>query len=139
MRRRSTTTRTSLYLVNLRNFLTEAEHDERIMGRNEYVALQDRDVLLDVRPRVTPETNTGEFFAPADMSIAKYRAKLKGWENRGWRIDVDAVARDHKRVAYAIPCPARRESKGWVLDAIPLRPAAAGKYGRTSPWRHGRA
>jgi len=120
------TTRTSLYLVNLRNFLTEPEHDERIKGRNEYVALQDRDVLLDVRPRVTPETNTGEFFAPADISIAKYRAKLKGWESRGWRIDVDAVARDHKRVAYAIPCPARRETKGWVLDAIPLRPATVG-------------
>ena len=117
---------TSLYLVNLRNFLTEPEHDARIMGRNEYVALQDRDVLHDVRPVLTPEKNTGEFFTPADRSIAIYREKLKRWENRGWRIDIDAVARDRQRVAYAIPCPARRETRGWVLDPIPLRAGNAG-------------
>jgi hypothetical protein len=27
-------------------------------------------------------------------------------------------------VAYAIPCPARRESGNWVLDPVPLVPAA---------------
>ena len=117
---------TSLYLLNLRNFLTEPEHDERIMGRNEYVALQDRDVLHDVRPVLTPEKNTAEFFTPSDRSIAKYREKLNRWESQGWRIDVDAVARDRKRVAYAIPCPERRVTKGWVLDPIPMRPASIG-------------
>jgi phenylpropionate dioxygenase-like ring-hydroxylating dioxygenase large terminal subunit len=116
---------TSLYLVNLRNFLTEPEHDARMTGRNEYVALQDRDVLLDVRPVLTPGKNTAEFFTPADRSIAMYREKLKRWENRGWRIDVDEVARNRRRVAYAIPCPARREVRGWILDPIPLRPADA--------------
>ena len=116
---------TSLYLLNLRNFLTEPEHDERITGRNEYVALQDRDVLHAVRPVLTPEKNTTEFFTPSDRSIAMYRDKLHRWESRGWRIDVEAVARDRRRVAYAIPCPARRENKGWVLDPIPMRPAVA--------------
>ena len=103
--------RTSLYLVNLRNFLTEPEHDARMMGRNEYVALQDRDVLLDVRPVLTPEKNTAEFFTPADRSIALYREKLKRWENRGWRIDVDAVARDRQRVAPQPP-PGRPSRRG---------------------------
>ncbi len=117
---------TSLYLLNLRNFLPEAEHDDRMMGRNEYVATQDRDILHDVRPVLTPEKNTAEFFTPSDKPIAMYREKLKRWEQRGWRIDVDAVERDHKRVVYAIPCPARRETKGWVLDPVPLRPAAVG-------------
>jgi hypothetical protein len=28
-------------------------------------------------------------------------------------------------VAYAIPCPARRTEKNWVLDSVPLLPAAA--------------
>lgn len=116
---------TSLYLVNLRNFLTDPEDDERMMGRNEYVAVQDRDILLDVHPVITPETRTKEFFMPSDSPIDAYRDKLKEWEKFGWRIDVDEVERNRKKVAYAIPCPARRESKGWILDAVPLIPASA--------------
>ena len=46
--------KTSLYLVNLRNFLIEPGDDGRMMGRNEVVALQDRDVLYEVRPVLTP-------------------------------------------------------------------------------------
>jgi phenylpropionate dioxygenase-like ring-hydroxylating dioxygenase large terminal subunit len=115
--------RTSLFLVNLRNFLTEPADDERMMARNLVVASQDRDVLHDVRPVLTPETRTREFFTPADQAIARYRDKLKGWENRGWRIDMDEVNRNRLRVAFAIPSPARREHKGWVLDPVPLRPA----------------
>jgi phenylpropionate dioxygenase-like ring-hydroxylating dioxygenase large terminal subunit len=116
---------TSLYLVNLRNFLTEPEHDARMMGRNEYVALQDRDVLYDTRPVQTPENNAHEFFVPADAPIAKYREKCRRWEALGWRIDTETVARNRKRVAYAIPSPARRREKGWILDPVPLIPADA--------------
>jgi phenylpropionate dioxygenase-like ring-hydroxylating dioxygenase large terminal subunit len=118
-------THTSLYLVNLRNFLIEPEQDARMMGRNEYVALQDRDVLYELRPVLTPETSKREFFVPADSPIAKYRDKLRRWEDRGWRIDTDRVRRDARHVAYAIPCPARRQHRGWVLDAIPLRAPSA--------------
>ena len=32
------------------------------------------------------------------------------------------LAADEGEVAYAIPSPARRESKSWVLDTIPLMP-----------------
>ena len=32
----------------------------------------------------------------------------------------DAMKRNEHKVAYAIPSPARREQKGWVLDAVPL-------------------
>jgi hypothetical protein len=31
---------------------------------------------------------------------------------------------DYDRVAYAIPSPARREVKGWVLAPVPLCPRA---------------
>jgi phenylpropionate dioxygenase-like ring-hydroxylating dioxygenase large terminal subunit len=115
--------RTSLYLVNLRNFLTDPSEDARMMGRNEVVATQDRDVLYDVRPVMTPESRTKEFFTPADMAIAKYRDKLKRWEERGWRIDTETMYRNARHTAYAIPSPARRHHKGWVLDPVPLRPA----------------
>jgi len=116
---------TSLYLINLRNFLTDPEDDERMMVRNEVVAMQDRDILVDVHPVITPETRNKELFLPADGPIGAYRDKLKEWEELGWRIDLDEVERNSKKVAYAIPCPARRTSKGWILDAIPLIPAAA--------------
>ncbi len=116
---------TSLYLVNLRNFLTESKDDERMKGRNEYVALQDRDILVEVHPVITPETRTKELFVPADGPIDAYRDKLKEWEALGWRIDLEEVERNCKKVAYAIPCPARRESKGWILDAIPMLPGSA--------------
>jgi len=114
---------THLYLVTLRNFLTDPSEDERIMGRNAVVALQDRDVLVEVEPVQTPDSNNHEFFLGADEPIAKYREFLKNWEARGWRIDVDEVERTRKRVAYAIPCPARREQKSWVLKAVPMMPA----------------
>lgn len=123
--------RTSLYLVNLRNFLIDPADDERMMGRNQVVAMQDRDVLYELQPVVTPETRTKEFFTPADSPIAKFRDKLKQWENRGWRIDTDTMYRNRRTVAYAIPCPARREQKGWVLDAVPLRPARQAVEGAT--------
>jgi phenylpropionate dioxygenase-like ring-hydroxylating dioxygenase large terminal subunit len=119
--------RTSLFLVNLRNFLVEPADDERMMARNLVVATQDRDVLTEVRPVLTPDTRTKEFFTPADAAIARYRDKLKAWADRGWRIDMDEVNRNRSRVAYAIPSPARREQKGWVLDAVPLMPPPAQK------------
>ena len=57
---------------------------------------------------------------PSDSCVAGYRRKLDEWTNKGWRIDLAAVARDKMRVAYAIPSPERRNSKSWVLDPIPL-------------------
>ena len=69
---------------------------------------------------VTPETNTKEILLPADAAIARFRERLKEWEVMGWRIDVDEVKRTQGKVAYAIPSPARRLSKGWTLDAVPL-------------------
>lgn len=116
---------TNIYLVNLRNFLLDPADDERIMARNENTAFQDRDVLLKVHPVMTPETRTKELFVPTDSPIARYRDKLKTWEARGWRIDTETVEKNKLKVAYAIPSPARRESKGWVLDPIPLHPAQA--------------
>lgn len=116
--------RTSLYLVNMRNFLVEPEHDERMKTRNEYVATQDRDVLQDLHPVLTPRQPNREYFVPSDNCVGRYRQLVAEWEARGWRIDTETVQRNRLKVAYAIPCPARREVKGWVLDPVPLLPAA---------------
>ena len=87
--------------------------------RNEYVVLQDRDVLEQLHPVETPPTNNNEYFMPADICIGRYRERLAEWEARGWRIDVATVRANEKNTAYAIPSPERRNAKGWVLDEIP--------------------
>ena len=72
---------------------------------------------------LTPATPNHELFVPSDLCVGRYRRFVASWEARGWRIDSEAVTRDRLKVAYAIPCPARRETKGWVLDPVPLIPA----------------
>jgi phenylpropionate dioxygenase-like ring-hydroxylating dioxygenase large terminal subunit len=109
-----------IWLINLRNFMLEDKHDERVIERNEYVAFQDRDVLSKIHPALTPPSNNFEHLMPADLCIGKYREKLDSWEQRGWRIDSAEVKQNKNRVAYAIPSPARSDAKGWVLDPIPL-------------------
>ena len=112
------------FLVQMRNFLITDEHDARFKERNEVVAGQDREVLSEINPTITPETMSGEFFMPADKAIARYREYFNDWEARGWRIDVAEVKRNGRRVAYAIPSPARRvQPKGWILDPVPMVPA----------------
>lgn len=117
-------TKARSWLVNLRNFMIEPEHDARMMERNQYVGFQDRDILEAMQPHVTPRTNTKELFVNGDEPIGRYRQFLKEWEARGWRIDVMQLLRDEGRVAYAIPCPERRKTRGWVIDSVPLLPAA---------------
>lgn len=114
---------TKIYLINMRNMALEPEHDDEIVKRNWSVIQQDITVLNQLRPVITPESRTKEFMVPADKVILMYRDILKRWDAKGWRIDMEQVTRDAKRVAYAIPSPARRHQKGWVLDSIPLLPA----------------
>jgi phenylpropionate dioxygenase-like ring-hydroxylating dioxygenase large terminal subunit len=124
--------RTSIYLVNMRNFLIGAEHDARMMERNEYVTLQDRDVLEELHPVMTPRMPNHELFVPSDGCVGRYRQFVARWEERGWRIDSDTVRRKRNKVAYAIPCPARRATAGWVLDPVPLIPAVVAQRAATA-------
>jgi len=111
---------TYLYLVCARNFALEEKSDAYVMERNMYVAKQDMKIIEELHPVLTPDTNTKEFLVPSDKCILYYRESQKEWEQKGWRIDMEEVTRNRGKVAYAIPSPARREQKGWVLDAVPL-------------------
>jgi phenylpropionate dioxygenase-like ring-hydroxylating dioxygenase large terminal subunit len=126
---------TYLYLVCARNFQTDEKADAYVIERNQYVANQDVKIIENLHPRVTPQTNTREFMVPSDQCILMYREKQKEWAQKGWRIDYDALKRNEHKVAYAIPSPARRQQKGWVLDAVPMvapedAPAQAAKSER---------
>lgn len=113
-------THTNIFFINMRNTFIEPEMDEKFTERNWAVISQDITILEHMRPLISPPTNNKEFLLPADQPTLRYRDKLKEWAARGWCIDTDTVAKNAAKVAYAIPSPARRVQKGWVIDAIPL-------------------
>jgi phenylpropionate dioxygenase-like ring-hydroxylating dioxygenase large terminal subunit len=116
---------TTIFFVNKRSTFLEPAMDDKVNAMNWAIAAQDITVLEALHPVITPRTNTREFMVPADEPILRYREKLRDYEARGWRIDMEALARDNGRAAFAIPCPERRTTRGWVLDPVPLLPAAA--------------
>jgi phenylpropionate dioxygenase-like ring-hydroxylating dioxygenase large terminal subunit len=115
---------TKVYFINMRSFMLEPERDDYMRDGNLYVTVEDIAVLENLYPVRTPATRTKEILTPGDTAIVRYRDYLEDWNARGWRLDVKAMQENHGDVAYAIPCPARRNSGNWVLDPVPLKPAA---------------
>jgi phenylpropionate dioxygenase-like ring-hydroxylating dioxygenase large terminal subunit len=116
--------RTRIFFVNERNNTLDPAMDEMMNNSFMNVAHEDRVVIEGLYPKRTPDTLTKELMTPGDAAVIKYRSWLSQWEGKGWRIDMDTMAANEGDVAYAIPCPARRESGNWVLDPIPLMPAS---------------
>ena len=111
---------TRIFFLNMRNFMLGPSKDGPIHARNKIIAKQDIDILLGLYPEQTPLGNTKEVLMPADKAIVTYREWLEKFDNQGWRINIGEFnRRNGKNTAFAIPCPARRESGHWVLDAIP--------------------
>ena len=113
---------TRIFFINLRNCMLEPESDKRIQGINLAIADEDIAVISELYPKRTPESSAKEMLIVGDECISAYRLHLQLWENRGWRIDMQALRRHDGDIAYAIPSPDRRISKGWVLDSAPLLP-----------------
>jgi phenylpropionate dioxygenase-like ring-hydroxylating dioxygenase large terminal subunit len=116
-------TRTRIFFVNMRTFMLDPANDERIGKVNLVVAQEDIDILSELDPVQTPDTMTREVLVPSDRAIVTYREWLKKFDQRGWRIDIDTMKARKGKVAFAIPCPARRNSGNWVIDPVPLLPA----------------
>ena len=117
--------RTRVFFHNMRTFLMEPENDNRLRKVNLIVAKEDIAILKELDPVRTPESSTKEVLVPSDAAIVAYRKRLEEWKKRGWRIDLEKLRAKRGDVAYAIPSPARRTEKNWVLDPVPLLPAAA--------------
>ena len=116
---------TRIFFHNMRTFLMESENDDRLRKVNLVVAKEDIAILEELDPVRTPGSATKEVLVPSDNAIVAYRQHLDEWEAKGWRIDMDTLRANRGNIAYAIPCPARRTEKNWVLDPVPLLPAAA--------------
>lgn len=115
---------TRVFFLNLRNWLLEDKHDQRIEDVTLQVVHEDINVLEGLNPTRTPDTNSKEILLPGDTALVRYREWLKQWDGRGWRIDMKTLKERLGDVAFAIPSPARRESGNWVLDQVPLVSAA---------------
>lgn len=124
--------RTRIFFLNMRNWLLEDEMDERVEKITLNIVGEDINLLEKLNPVRTPETNTKELLLPSDNAIVRYRDRLKEWDNLGWRIDMKALREKQGDVAFAIPCPARRESRNWVLDTVPLLSAGQLKVSRAA-------
>jgi phenylpropionate dioxygenase-like ring-hydroxylating dioxygenase large terminal subunit len=113
---------TRIYFLNMRNWLLDDKHDQRIEDVTLKVVHEDITILEKLNPVRTPDTNTKEILVPGDYALVRYREWLKRWDANGWRIDTKALRAKLGDVAMTIPCPARRESGNWVLDTVPLLP-----------------
>ncbi|MGI9309373.1 MAG: Rieske 2Fe-2S domain-containing protein [Gammaproteobacteria bacterium] len=110
---------TRVFFVNMRNCMLEPENDDKLQKINLAIAEEDIRIVQELNPVRTPESSTKEILIKGDECIGAYRKHLKGWEKRGWRIDIKKLQATAGDVAYAIPCPQRRTSKNWVLDEVP--------------------
>jgi phenylpropionate dioxygenase-like ring-hydroxylating dioxygenase large terminal subunit len=116
--------RTRIFFVNMRCFMLEPENDQRLIDINMNIAHEDIRIIEALNPVRTPHTTTKEVLLPQDKPVVRYRQFLQEFEDRGWRIDQKALRAQRGDVAFAIPSPARRTSKNWVLEEVPLMPAS---------------
>ena len=111
-----------IFLVNQRNCRLDPDLDKNFLERMGVAVDEDRIVVEKLDPPIPSREAIGEFIVPADDVLMVYRQRLKEYEERGWRIDLDEYRRTKERVAYTIPSPGRREdSKGWAITPVPMR------------------
>lgn len=118
-------THTRKFFFQARNFAIDPAGDARMDERTREVMNQDRAVMERVQPFFVPQSSTEEVIMPADRVITRYREWQREWQSKGWLMDLDALDAKPENKVYAVPSPARRDVKGWALDAVPLVPAKA--------------
>lgn len=115
--------RTKIYFVNMRNCMLDPAMDDRVREINLNITAEDIEILDNLYPIRTPETTTKEILMPADEGILRFRQCLNDWQKLGWRVDLKSLRNSTGDVAYAIPCPDRRNTGNWVLAPVPLMTA----------------
>lgn len=122
--------RTRIFFVNMRCFLMDPEMDQNLIDVNMRIAHEDIDIIENLDPVRTPDSTAKELLTSVDKPIMRYRQYLEEWDQKGWRIDWEELQNKRGDVAFAIPCPARRTEKNWILDAVPLMPAPEAKQAK---------
>ena len=108
------------YLFHARDFQHGAAVDEQMVKTTLGFEQEDRPVIENMRPVFSPEDTQSELLLPEDEIMVAYRRRLAEWQQRGWRIDVEALERLGRRRVYSIPSPDRRAHRNWVTAPVPL-------------------
>jgi len=110
-----------IFLVSLRNCRLEEKYDKNFSERMGIAVEEDRIVIEKLDPPIPSKEAVGEFIVPADDILMNYRKQRMDWEANGWRMNLEEMEKNRNRVAYAIPCPARREKPDdWAVTSVPL-------------------
>ena len=112
--------RTKIFFLNMRSFMMEPDQDQMLIDVNMRIAHEDIHVIEALDPVRTPDSTAKELLTEVDKPIFCYRDWLKKWDDAGWRIDWQELQDKKGDIAYAIPSPARRNEKNWILDPLPL-------------------
>jgi phenylpropionate dioxygenase-like ring-hydroxylating dioxygenase large terminal subunit len=107
------------YLLHARNFMPGEKMDAELTATNWKFEKEDRDLLEAMRPIVPPRNRPHDLLQPEEQVMARYRNQLRQWEQKGWRIDTDALDRLGNERDCAIPSPARRDGGKWVRPEVP--------------------
>jgi phenylpropionate dioxygenase-like ring-hydroxylating dioxygenase large terminal subunit len=110
-----------IFLVMQRNCMLDPKFNENFLRRMAVAVEEDRIVIEKLDPPIPSKEAVGEFVVPADDIIMHFRGRIAEWQRRGWRMDLEQMARNRGRVAYSIPSPARRaDPADWAVTPVPL-------------------
>ena len=106
--------------IHARTFLHGEAEDKVAVARVTKVFEEDAAVINHVAPVESPAAGRLELLLESDKHIVEFRREMLRREALGWRIDTARIEAERGRLVYAIPCPARRQQKGWVHEPAPL-------------------
>ena len=111
------------FFVGGRSFLKYRWYDRLYDRRMNNVSNQDNAVIENLDPVLPAKSRSDEFLVEPDRIISRFHESLDEWQTRGWRIDSRELATYQRgEKVFAIPCPARRETRSWVHEPVPLIP-----------------
>ena len=102
------------------NNIMEPDKDQYLIDVNMRIAHEDIHVIEALDPVRTPDSLAKELLTEVDKPIVSYRQFLAKWDAKGWQIDWKQLQEKRGDIAFAIPSPARRTEKNWILDPVPL-------------------
>lgn len=110
-----------IFLISTRNCRLDEQYNKNFLERIAIAVEEDRIVIEKLDPAIPSDEEVGEFIVPADDILMNYRQDRRGWQARGWRMDLRTARENANRMTYAIPGPARRgRPEGWAVTAVPL-------------------
>ncbi len=118
-------TETTTFWSQARNYKLDPANDAERREGILTVYRQDASIIEYVTPEFVPSGMADELSVAADKLPVRFRMMVKEFASRGWEIDHRRLAEPHDGPARVVPCPARRDSAGWVFDPVPLRSKAS--------------